>query len=218
MSLSLNYNNLDKRALFLFLTICAIALLLLMETFFITDEIYYDHFGETLPLDQITEMLNFQDKWWWVQYAAIPLVYVLKFAFVALWLLTATVFMGYKTSYKKLFQAVILAEFVSFIPIISKIVWFSFFQRDFTLLEIQLFNPFSLISFFDTESLEPWLVYPIQSINILEIVYIIVLAFGVKEAIQQDYNTSLKFTLPAYLLGFLIWIIFVTFLTINVSN
>lgn len=218
MNISVNYDNLNKHILFLFLVSCAIAFTLLLQGIVISDKVYYDHFSETLPLDKITELLQFQEKWWWVNYVMIPIIYTLKFSFLSLWLLTAAVFMGYKTSYKKLFHAAILAEFVVLIPIISKVIWFSFFQRDFTFLEIQLFNPFSLISFFDIESLEPWLVYPIQSINILEIVYIIVLAFGVKSAIRQDYNTALKFTLPAYLLGLVIWIIFITFLTINLSS
>ncbi len=218
MSLSLTYNNLNKHALFFLLILSSILSMFILQEFIVSEDVYFDHFSESLPLDRVTEILHFQEKWWWVNYLTVPVIYLIKFSFLALWLLTGTVFMGFNTSYKKLFNATILAEFVAFIPIFTKLIWFGFIKTDFNLTEIQLFNPFSLISFFDIETLEPWLVYPIQSVSLLELVYISVLAFGIREAIRQDYDTSLRFTFITYLTGLVVWIIFVTFLTINLIS
>jgi len=218
MNLTIDYQSLNKNLLFACLIILSFFLVMIMQEILITDELYFEFYDSKLPGESIHKIIDFKNDWSWLNYPLTPLIYLLKFTMISLWFITVSVFAGYKTSFKKLFQATILAEFVMFIPIVVRIVWFGLVNTDYTLEELQVFNPLSLISLFNADELEAWLVYPVQAVNLYEIIYILILTKGMKYAINKDFETSLRFTLPAYLSGMLIWIIFITFLTINFTS
>jgi hypothetical protein len=49
------------------------------------------------------------------------------------------------------------------------------------------------------------------------VVYIIALAYLMREVIESDFAQSLKLVLVSYGTGLLIWVIFITFLTVSLS-
>ena len=188
------------------------------QTFLVTDQLIEDHLITQLSIERIEQLLDFRDQWAWVNYAILPIIYLLKFTFITLWLLCGIILFGYKTSFKKIFQVVLVAEFVWIIPSILTIIWFGLIDTDYTLLDVQYFQPLSLLNLFDPENVESWLIFPLKSLNIFEVIYMLVLAIGIKKVIQKDYNTSLTFVVPVYGLGLVTWIVFITFLSINLAT
>jgi hypothetical protein len=55
----------------------------------------------------------------------------------------------------KLWGFVIIAEFVFLLVPIFKIIWFYFFQTNYTLEDIQYFYPLSALNIVDYKELEP---------------------------------------------------------------
>jgi hypothetical protein len=102
------------------------------------------------------------------------------------------------------------------IPGVVKIFWFSF-QRDYTLEDLQYFMPGSLLNLFNPKEIEPWLVYPLQSINVLEVAFWFALAYELKEFFNEDFGKAFGTVMASYGSGLVIWIVFVVFLTLNFS-
>jgi hypothetical protein len=170
-----------------------------------------------LSYDEITKVLKLKDKWAFLNYIVIPLIYLLKFFSLSMWIVTGVILVGYKVSFKRVFHACILAEFVLLIPSVIGLFWFGFSKVDYSLVEVQQFQPFSLISLINSKDIAPWLVYPLQSFSLFQLVYIFVLAYGLQYAINRNYVSTLSITLPVYVIGICIWLTFITFLTINYS-
>ncbi|MEQ9403263.1 MAG: hypothetical protein RIM99_06760 [Cyclobacteriaceae bacterium] len=160
-------------------------------------------------------MLNLRERWAWTSYAILPIIYLLKFTFITLWLLSGSILFGYKTSFKQVFQVVLVAEFVWLIPSILTIIWFGLIDTNYTLIDVQYFQPLSLLSFFDGSTLDNWMIFPLKALNLFEIAYMMVLALGMRKLLKRDFNTSLSFTVPVYGAGLVTWIVFITFLSIN---
>ncbi|WP_420577030.1 hypothetical protein [Ekhidna sp.] len=206
-----------KLYIYLLLILLASISVYVFQQIVVTDTLLSDHLSQQLSFNRIEQLLEFRDKWSWVNYAILPIIYLLKFTFISLWILSGIILFGYKTSFKKIFQVVLVAEFVWIVPSLLTIIWFGLIDTDYTLVDVQYFQPLSLMNFFDGELVESWLVFPLKALNLFEVAYMLVLAIGIKKVINRDYNTSLGFVVPVYGLGLVTWIVFITFLSINLS-
>ena len=193
-------------------------LIFISENILLTEDHYYEFYGNQLSLERIESMIKLREKWSWMAYPLLPIIYLLKFSILSTWILIGVIFFGYRASFKQIFQMVIVSEFVFLIPSFIKVIWFGLIDMDYTLTDLSYFTPLSLANFFDLPSIDPWWVYPLQSINVFEGIYVVVLAVGIKQVLKRNYRESLKFTLPVYGSGLLTWIIFITFLTLNFSS
>ncbi|MBL0763795.1 hypothetical protein [Marivirga atlantica] len=112
-----------------------------------------------------------------------------------------------------------MAEFVWLIPSLLLIIWYGFIDTGYSYSDIQYFAPLSLLSLFENpESLDSWLVYPLKSLNIFELAYIIALSVGIMKIMKKDFNKTLEFTLPVYGSSLVVWLLFITFLSINLGS
>jgi len=85
-------------------------------------------------------------------------------------------------------------------------------------LDVQYFKPLSLLNFFEASEIEDWLIFPLQSLNLFEIAYMFVLAIGIKGILKKEYAEALNFTIPVYGSALVTWIVFITFLSINLTT
>ncbi|WP_159468153.1 hypothetical protein [Dyadobacter sp. 3J3] len=183
----------------------------------ISDQLYFNTLAGTLGRSQIEAILSQNRKWEWTWYAFIPIIYFAKCSLIAL-CLSLSIFYATENEFefKKMFQTAVKAEFVFLIPPVVKLVWFRFFQHTYTLQDLQYFYPLSALNMFDPKSLEPWLIYPLQVLNIFEVIYWIVLAYLLtKELPELDMNRSMTVVMASYGTGLVIWVAFVMFLTLT---
>jgi len=209
--------SVSKTALFALLVLVTVLITYIGQEVLIPDRLYYEFYSSQLSIDRIDKIIELKDKWSWISYVILPFVYLIKFSVIAIWILVCMVFQGYKTSFRKLMSVVILSEFVFIIPPMMRLIWFGLIQTDFSLSEFQLFNPLSLANFFDVGELELWWRYPLQSFNLFELIYTAVLSIGLSIVFKIKLMESMQFMFPTYFLGLLIWIVFVSFLTLNIS-
>lgn len=152
---------------FLFLTAAGTFLSLVVQYFLISDTLYFNSLSEKLGYEQIQDLLTNGEKWAWLGYALIPIIYAIKCSLVALCLGLGCFFITNRFEFKKLFGVAVAAEFVFLIPAAGKLLWFLFIQTDYTLEDLQLFYPLSALSLFDYHAVQPWLLYPLQVLNVL---------------------------------------------------
>ncbi len=175
--------QIDGRMLFTFFCLFLLVTTFLSREFLLTEEIYFSSLGEQMGADRIQAMLQLQKDWEWAGYLFVPIYHLFKFTIIALCLNTSTFIFNIQVHFKKLFQVAMLSELVFLLPLVIKMGWFLFVQTDFTLNDFQQFYPFSLLSLFETASVEQWLVYPLQLANVFEIAYWLILAYG----LHQDH-------------------------------
>jgi hypothetical protein len=205
--------------LLLFLIGCHYSFIVITDTILNSNELIYDFYSDQLAKEQITKLLENQQKWAWVGYAIVPLLILIRTCLVALCLSMGLFFYDTenKIKFKQLFRVTLLGEFVLVLIGYFKFFYFYFIQIEFTLQDIQQYYPLSFINFLDLTKLEPWLIYPLQTINLFEIGYFFVLVYGLHKLLKNKYGKSFEIVAASYGTGLVIWLGLVMFLTLNLS-
>ncbi len=202
-----------------FILFCLLQFLLIfsINLLLVTDDIYFNAFGDQLTFDRINDLIDTNKKWRWIVYPVTPVIYLLKFFLIVICLSACAFLLRIEISLKSLFKTVLLAEFIFLMPPLVKLFWFSLVDQNYTLDDLQFFSPLSSINFFDRTALYPWIIYPLSLINLFEVAYIFALAYLLCEVIESSFMQSLKLVVLSYGTGLFIWVLFITFLTVSLS-
>lgn len=203
---------------FFLLAILTISYILLIKIVVNEDVMIYDSISKMYNQNEAKYIYDFQKKWEWLTYILIVLMLFIKGTMISSILYIGAFFLSTtKVTFRQLFDAVINAEFIFLIVGIIKIIWFYFFQTTYNLEDIQYFYPLSALNFIDHKELEPWLIYPLQTLNVFELVYIIVLSYQLGTLTKTNADTGLKIVASSYIPALLLWVTIVMFFTLNFS-
>ncbi|MBG6063674.1 hypothetical protein IWX83_003490 [Flavobacterium sp. CG_9.1] len=199
------------------LSICYIFIIELANFILKTDLLIYNSLAAKLGKEQISEILNFQKKWEWVSFLSTPVFFLIKITLISSVLYIGTAFSDTKIYFKAIFDNVIKAEFIFLLVPIFKIIWFYFFQTSYSLEDIQYFYPLSALNIVGYKGLEPWLIYPFQTLNLFELSYWLILAFFIGKATETTMDHGLKIVASSYGSALLLWVVVIMFFTLNYS-
>jgi hypothetical protein len=118
---------------------------------------------------------------------------------------------------KNIFKTLIIGECVF---IISQVLFsINLFLNKGNLIfeRIPNYFPLSMLSYLGVENVVPWLHYPLQTLNLFEVVYILYISWLLSKQWKPDFVESMNIVIPSYGLGLLIWIVLVVFLTLQIS-
>ena len=203
---------------FIILFSCTLLLNIILTKVIITTEILYNSLSDKLSNQQIEKIFSFQNHWQWLSYAIIPIVLLIKTSLIACVLYIGTFFFSkINITFNQLWDYVITAEFVFLLVPISKIIWFYFFQIHYKLDDVQNFYPLSAINITGYEGLEPWLIYPFQTLNLFELAYWLVLAYHIGKITETNTDNGLKIVASSYGSALLLWVVVIMFFTLNYS-
>lgn len=178
----------------------------------------YNSLSEQLTQKQIQHFFELQEKWQWVGYISIPIVLLVKTSLITSVLYIGTFFFSKVTiTFKQLWSFVLTAEFVFLLVPVFKIAWFYFFQTNYKLEDIQYFYPLSALNIVGYKGLEPWFIYPFQTLNLFELTYWLILAYYVGKATQTTMDQGLKIVTYTYGSALLLWVVTIMFITLNYS-
>jgi len=182
-------------------------------------ELLYNFYSEKLLQEQVENLLNTQQKWTWLSYTFIPLFLLTSSSLVALCLSIGQFIYNVENTYKfkQFFRIALVGEFVLVLVGFFKLGYFYFKKIDYTLEDVQQYYPLSIINFLNLKNLEPWLLYPLQTINLFEVAYFFVLVYGLWKLLKNEYIKSFEMVMTSYGGGLLIWLGLVMFLTLNMS-
>lgn len=201
---------------FLILIVSFVIVTFMSKTLLTSDTLYFNSYADEMTYEQIKSLLDQNEKWGWLGYLLIPLIYFFKCSIIATCLGLGCFITINEFAFKRAFGISVVAEFIFLLPAFIKLFWFLFIQTDYRVQDIQYFYPMSLLQIFDPKSLEPWLIYPLQVLNIFEIIYWVVLAnLLTKELPELDMNRSMTVVMASYGTGLVIWVAFVMFLTLT---
>ena len=184
----------------------------------VSDTLYFNNFAEQLTYEQIENIILRNKEWGWSGYILLPLLILVKITLVASCISIGIIFLTINLPFRQIFRLVLEAEFIFLLPMLLKILWFLFIQTNYNLQDLQYFYPLSALHFFDYNTLQPWLLYPIQLLNVFEVLYWIVLSRGISKIIQRDLDKSFEVVLASYGTGLLFWVAVVMFITVSFSS
>lgn len=141
-----------------------------------------------------------------LQYFTIPLIYLIKFTFIAFFLWVGCFGFGYKITYSNCWHIVLVAEIIFIFPELIKLIWFIVFETDPNFGEVRAFYPFSLMNFFNFETVESKWHYPLKSLNLFEIIYWFLLVAGIYVKSHKIYRQSVIIVIFGYVLPFIFWL------------
>ena len=207
----------------IFISLIFINLLLfyLESNFIRTDSKVFDFLAKDYPSSVVQNYMESQKKWWWVSYAVTPVLIGIKVLLVAFCLNFVKIISEKleNVKFRDILTVVLIAEFVFIIAGFYKFFNFYLIETDYTLETLQTYYPLSLINYKEAISTEKWLAYPLQLLNVFEIMYWGVLAWGIWQLVDKkiSYQRSLGYVALTYGVGLLFWVGVVCFLILSVS-
>jgi hypothetical protein len=194
-----DYYHIDKRVFFIL--VCLITFLLL----FLKKSLVESRIAAFEILEESGNNLQF-DVFNFIQYISIPVIYLYKFTVISFLLWLGSFTWGYRVSYAKVWQLVMFAECIFFLAEFAKVGWFVFISKDVDIWEVRAFYPLSLMGFFNYNSISGALHYPLKALNLFEIIYWMILAFGIQYLTKKRLDISIYIVLSFYVFWFLIWL------------
>ena len=141
-----------------------------------------------------------------LQYLSIPIIYLLKFTFIAFFIWVGCFGFGYRVTYNDCWHIAMVSEIVFILPELIKVFWFMFIETDPNFATVRAFYPISLMNFFNYEAVADKWHYPLKSLNIFEVLYWFLLVAGIYIKSNKVYRQSMIIGLFAYVLPFIFWL------------
>jgi len=182
----------------------------------ITETFYFVSLENILSIKRIEELINLNKKNEWLTYILLPVVNTIKYSVTAMVLFIGIKLFELEVSFMNCFKIILFAEIIPLISSITKTLYFYIYPpNNFEVL--QNYNPLGLSSFLKNDTIPKYLLYPIQQLNLFEVGYWLLLAYGIKSLGNVNFKKALKITSLSYGVGLLIWCIFIVFLQLQFS-
>ncbi len=201
--------------LYLMVTSFYLGLVFFSQQFLFTDELVRNQLSEIYPAYMIQDVLELRSRFWWVGYVLEPIILFLKLLLFFLPVSVLALLSDLNYSPRDIFKAALFAEFAFFI----QRFWYTALSSkhtdklfDSTIIDLY---PLSLIGILGSRNVVHWLVYPLQTINIFEMIFIVITSWFLSRCWSMGFATTLNLVLPAYLIGLVLWMGFVVFVTIQ---
>lgn len=86
---------------------------------------------------------------------------------------------------------------------------------DLTYSEFSLFAPLSVLSILDISSVQPIWYYPLQMLNVFEVIYCLLLIYFLSQELDFKKSESSKVVIGSYAFSMSFWMVLILFLTLN---
>lgn len=206
--------------LFSGIVLANLLILLASQTTLINEVVFFNTFSEQLTYDRSMELFNKMRSFAWVSYVVTPLMLLIKFSALSMLIYIGVFFsdLHKEISLGKIFKVVMLSELVFIAASILKLLWFIFFAGNYTLDDMRFFYPLSLINLFSRTEVAPYWVYPLQTVNLFQLVYVFLLAIGLSRISSIKREVADKVVLATYVPGILVWVALIMFLSIDIEQ
>lgn len=217
MTLLQRYFNLNRSHLFLFIALGNLIIIWLYKYVLINEVVFYNAYSEQLTYDRAKQLFEGFQNMSWVSYVLSPVILFIKFFLISLLLYTGIIFnnLQYKVPLGSVFKIVIASDIVFLLASLTKFLWFYLFAGNYNLNDINFFYPLSLINIFKVEEVKKIWIYPMQTVNLFHIAYLILLSYGLNDVCKIAKYDSERIVLLSYLPGLVLWQTFIMFISID---
>ena len=216
MELIDKYFRLNKFLVFTILVVAYYIVIFLSNKLLINDITFYNAYSDQLTYERSLQLFHNLKRLSWIGYVYIPVSFLFKALLVSVVIYSGIILIkpGIKVLFRYVWGIVIASEIAFVLAAILKFLWFTFFAGNYDLRNISFFYPLSLSNLFNYNEVDMMWVVPLQSLNLFQVLYFLLLSYGISK--QEGFNKSIadKAILVSYLPGFFIWIAFLMFLSL----
>ncbi|HOW41809.1 MAG TPA: hypothetical protein PL123_14790 [Bacteroidales bacterium] len=215
-----SYFSLKKNELLLGIIAVNLILLWLSRSVLINETVFFNTYSEQMTYERSMELFKKIREFSWISYLLTPLILIIKFSVLSLVVYIGFFISGFhkEVSLGSIFTVVVASEIVIVFASLTKFLWFAFFAGNYTLDEMNFFYPLSLINLFTQTEVAKYWIYPLQSVNLFQIAYILMLAIGFAKVSSVKREKSDVIVLVTYGSALILWIAFIMFLTIDIYS
>ncbi len=193
-----------------------IVIIWIINNVIITETFYFIALENIVSIKKIEELILFNKKNEWVSYIFFPIINTIKYTLVSIVIFIGIKLFEIEITFKNCFKIVLFAEFILIVASIIKTLYFYIYPpSNFEVL--QNFNPLGVTGLLKKDTIPKYLLYPIQQVNLFEVVYWLLLAYGIKTIGNIKFNKAIQITSLSYGVGLTIWCIFIVFLQLQFS-
>ncbi|MEA3318145.1 MAG: hypothetical protein U9R54_09325 [Bacteroidota bacterium] len=212
MKILQKYFRTNNWIILLILAIIYVVSLNIEFKFVFTDDFYFQSF-KNQDSDNIMNFMLKDREVNWINYLYIPVIIIIPTILISLCFFVGTIFNNIKISFVKIFSISLKSQIIFAINYLVSVILkcSGLIERNYNNIN----NNYDFQSarlFFRNEDVPYWLIYPLQCINITEIIYILFLSIGIQFILKIKYFNAIKFTALYYGIGLIFWIIFSVFL------
>jgi hypothetical protein len=217
MNILTHYYKLNKFYLFLAIVISNMLIMWLSKSTLINETVFYNTYSEQLSYDRSMELFESLKKYSWIGYVFIPIALIVKFSLISIIVYIGIFFCDShdKISFRNIFGVIIASEIVFLIAGLIKFLWFCFFMGNYDLNDLSFFYPLSLINIFSQSEVDRMWIFPLQVLNLFQLIYIMSLNLGLYIETGIQNSKVEKAVMLSYLSGLIFWIALIMFLTIG---
>ena len=95
---------------FILLCLSSILLTYAGKTLLISEDLYFQFFGDQLSYERITQIISIQEKWEWTSYVFVPIYYVVKIFLVSICIYIGAIIIAVDISFKKICQMALVGR------------------------------------------------------------------------------------------------------------
>ena len=110
------------------------------------------------------------------------------------------------------FKATLISSFIFLLELAIRSLYFSVFKPIYTFEEVGNFKPFHLISLFDQERINDWLIPIIDLINVYDLAFLASFAYIISFVKRISFQKVLVPAVISYLIATVLWEFFVLYL------
>lgn len=216
ITISKKYFDLNNFTAISFFIILYLLIAFYTSHFIITRSLYLSSLDSQISYNRINQLFLMRQRWQWMGFALVPIILFLRICITSVCLSIGCFLSDYKLSFNDLFRIALVAEICLAFGMAVRVIWLTFVPPN-TLTDIQYFSPLSLAQLLGPQNIPKYLLYLCQTINIFEITYWLVLAAGLVAFLEKPFSKMFKLVMSSYGVGLLLWIVFVSYLTVTFS-
>lgn len=220
MKLLEGYFNLKRNELLLGIISVNLLLLWLSKNILVNETVFFNTYSEQMTYDRSMELFQRIRELSWATYLLFPVILIVKFSVLSLVIYTGFFLSNHQNEVTlgMIFTTVLASEIIIVIASMTKFLWFAFFAGNYTLDDMNFFYPLSLINLFRQNEVATYWVYPLQSINLFQVAYILMLSIGLGKVSSVKREKTDIIILLTYGSALILWIAFIMFITIDISS
>jgi hypothetical protein len=201
-----------------YFTICVIYIVLayLMNSFLLTEDLFYANLGEQYTIDQIKQLLSLNKSWESIAYLFIPVVVIFRIFWTSFCLYIGDLVEESHWKFKPLFNISLKADIVFCLNSACNFFYYALTENYKTIEDLSI-NSSSLLKIVGKENIPSWLILAFNSVNAFELLYMVLLVILLKISFRITYFKSIVFVLLTYGVGNYLYLTAMTFLYLNFS-
>ncbi len=219
MNLIQRYYSIKGFYLLVLMTVLNLSMIWLSKSVLINETVFYNTYSELLTYDRSMKLFERMKDLSWIGYAFTPILLLFKFSIISLVIYTGVVFFNRQKNitFGSVFRVVAGSELIFIMAGIFKFLWFYLFAGNYDLNDLGFFYPASLINLFSKAEVSDLWRYPLQTVNLFHIAYILLLSYGIWIQTGVDRRDSDKIVIFSYIPTLILWVVLVMFISVGSS-